>query len=285
MKDLPGKILLPKFILLSILLVSCAPQKKEVLDQAILQSQQQMAGGNYQKALDYYMVAYEKNPNDEILLENYIMTVNKVKWRADTALEAENFVLAEKIYSVLLNNYSRFQEFDRSLSFIEESLSNNLRNCRINLSERQSRRYLDAGNFEKAINSYVASYRGYPNDPVLLTNLINIILDMKFLAEIALSQEDFVSAGRIYYALLKNYKYFNKFYKSLSLPKEFLDEGLENCRLQLTKKGLEQYRKGNLAEAITIWKGILKFDPDNQQIMKAIETATAQLKSLRKKEI
>lgn len=285
MKNLSRKIFLLKFILLGILLVSCAPQKKEAFDQVIVESQQQMIGGDYQKALDYYIVACEKHPDDKNLLENYLMTVKRIKQFGDMALEAEDFVLAKKIYSVLLKNYSHFRKFDRSLPFTKNSLRSTLRNCKINLSERRSRQYLDRGDFEKAIGSYRASYLEYPNDPVLLTNLINIILDMKFLAEIAISKEDFLSAGRIYHALLKNYKYFSKYYKSQSLPKEFLDKELNNCRLQLTKKGLEQYRKGNLAEAISVWKGILEFDPNNQQIKKAIETATTQLKNLRKEEI
>ena len=285
MKGLSGKILVIKSILLIILLVSCAPQKKEAFDQIIMQSQQQLIGGNYQKALDYYIAACEEYPDDKMLLENYIMTVNKVKQNGDIALEEENFVLAEKIYSVLLKNYPHFAKFNESLSFTKNSLGNKLRITKINMSERQSRQYLEAGNFEKAMNSCVASYQIYPNDPVLLTNLINIILDMKFLAKIAISKEDFLSAGTIYYALLNNYKYFDKFYKSHSLPKEFLDEGLKDCGLQLTKKGLEQYRQGNLADAIKIWEGILKFDPDNQKIKKAIETTSTQLKNLKKKKI
>lgn len=283
MKGLSGKIFVFKLILLTMLLVSCAPQKKEAFNQTTMQPQQHIVKGNYQKALDFYIVACEQYPDDEILLENYMITVIKVKKIGDMALETENFVTAIKIYSVLLRNYSHFAKFNQSLSFTKNSLRNKLRISKINMSERQSRQYLEAGNFEKAINSYLAFYREYPNDPVLLTNLINIILDMKFLAEIAISKEDFDSAGRIYYALFKNYKHFSKFYKSHSLPKEFLEKELANCRVQLTKKGLEQYREGNLAEAIAIWKGILKFDPDNQQIKKAIETANTQLKNLKKK--
>ncbi len=271
-------------VLLSLLLISCATQKKEVFDQAAPPSHPQIAGGNYEQALDYYIDAFEKYPDDTVLLENYIITVKKVKQAGDKAAEAEDFVLAEKVYSVLLKKYSHFKNIDKSLPFTKESLSNALKNCRINLSERQSRQFLNAGEFEKAINSYRTVYLQYADDSVLSTNLVNIIRDMKFLADVAMFKEDFLSTGIIYYALRKNYKYFNKFYDSIPLTKEFLDEGLNNCSLQLTKKGLEQYRKGNLAEAIAIWKDILKFDPDNQQIKKAIETATTQLKSLRKKE-
>jgi cytochrome c-type biogenesis protein CcmH/NrfG len=51
----------------------------------------------------------------------------------------------------------------------------------------------------------------------------------------------------------------------------------------LTRKGLEEYRKGNLARAIAHWEGLLEFDPDNAEIRKAVETAVEQQKKLKKK--
>jgi cytochrome c-type biogenesis protein CcmH/NrfG len=58
---------------------------------------------------------------------------------------------------------------------------------------------------------------------------------------------------------------------------------LKKCRAQLTRDGLDQYRKGNLKEAIAIWQGLLQFDPDNAEIRKAVDTATEQLKKLQKR--
>jgi len=258
-------------------------QKKEAFEQIIDQSQQHLVGGDFQKAIDSYNSALEKYPDEKVLLDNYIMTVERVKQLADEALDAKVFILAEKVYSVLLNNYSRFKKFDKSVSFTKKSLNIKLKNCKVNMSKRQARQYLIAGDFKKAIDSYKACYKEYPDDPVLLDNYINTIEDMKNLADRALSRENFVSAGKIYQALWKNYKYFKKFYKSLSFPEKYLDEGLKNCRSQLTKEGLEQYRKGKLADAISTWKGILIFDPNNQEIKKAIDTATVQLKNLKKK--
>ncbi len=52
---------------------------------------------------------------------------------------------------------------------------------------------------------------------------------------------------------------------------------------QLSQRALDEYRKGNLAEAISIWKSILVFDPNNAVIVKAIDTATIQLKNLQQK--
>jgi hypothetical protein len=83
--------------------------------------------------------------------------------------------------------------------------------------------------------------------------------------------------------LLKNYQYFKRSQKPLSFPEESLKDGIKNSSSQLTKKGLEQYRKGNIAEAISTWEGILLFDPENLEIKKAIETAKIQLKKLKQK--
>jgi len=53
--------------------------------------------------------------------------------------------------------------------------------------------------------------------------------------------------------------------------------------LKSEQRALDEYRKGNLAEAIRIWKSILEFDPNNADIIKAIDTATIQLKNLQQK--
>jgi cytochrome c-type biogenesis protein CcmH/NrfG len=42
-----------------------------------------------------------------------------------------------------------------------------------------------------------------------------------------------------------------------------------------------EYRKGNLKGAISVWESLLAFDPDNEQIKKAIETARAQLQQIK----
>jgi len=51
----------------------------------------------------------------------------------------------------------------------------------------------------------------------------------------------------------------------------------------LTKAGLEEYRKGNLAKAIAVWEGLLSFDPNNVEIRKAVDTARIQLNEIIKK--
>jgi hypothetical protein len=54
----------------------------------------------------------------------------------------------------------------------------------------------------------------------------------------------------------------------------------ENRGAHLSQRALDEYRKGNLAAAISLWKSVLVFDPDNAAIAKAIKTATLQQKNL-----
>lgn len=272
------------FILFIVFFISCASSEKKVTFEPIItQSQQYIDEEEFQKAIDSYKEANEKYPDQSEILDNYIRAIEEIHNSAGKALEAAKFALAEKIYSVLLKNYSHFEGFDKSLSFTKESLNIGLKKNRISMTERQARKYFTEGNFEKAIDSFKARQQVYPNDSYLLARFIDLLERMNQLANDALSNKDYALAGKVYYALSKNYKHLEKFYKSSPFSKKSLDDELKNCKLQLTRKGLEQYRKGKLAEAISIWKGLLRFDPDNQEIKKAIDTATAQLKKLKKK--
>lgn len=303
MRNSFGKALLAQLVLFIILLSSCASynkketierkeavetkgavEMKEAIDQVITQSKTHIVEGDFQKAIDSYKASHEKYPDNEVLLDNYIMAIEEMKRTADKALSKEDYSLAEKIYSVLLKNYSHFEKLDRPLSFSKGSLGIGLRKSQISISERLSRRYLNTGDFEKAISTYRTCYRQYPKDPGLLEKFIHTLESIKLQADEASSKEDFVSAGKAYQALLKSYKYFKTFEKSLSFFEKQLDDGLKNCTLQLKREGLAQYRRGELAEAISTWKGILIFDPDNAEIKKAIETATTQLKRIKKED-
>ncbi|HMK77377.1 MAG TPA: hypothetical protein VK568_14510 [Thermodesulfobacteriota bacterium] len=57
---------------------------------------------------------------------------------------------------------------------------------------------------------------------------------------------------------------------------------VRTCVKNLFESGLEQYRSGNLDEAISIWKGILAFDPGNEEVKRVVDRASLQLKNLQK---
>ena len=107
--------------------------------------------------------------------------------------------------------------------------------------------------------------------------------DIHHAAGEAFSRQDFASSGRAYFVLLKNNSSCQELFRELSLDKGILLTRLEDCSAQLSQRALAEYRKGNLADAIPVWKSILEFDPNNAGVMKAINTATIQLKNLRQK--
>jgi hypothetical protein len=48
------------------------------------------------------------------------------------------------------------------------------------------------------------------------------------------------------------------------------------------EKGLLNYRKGDIPAAISAWKAILAYDPENEEATRSIRTASTQLENLKK---
>jgi tetratricopeptide (TPR) repeat protein len=144
----------------------------------------------------------------------------------------------------------------------------------------KSEQYFVQGDYKSALDVYAAALRKYPDNQALLTNYHKTIENIHHTADGAFSREDFTSSGRAYYVLLNNYPFFQELIPELSFDKTFLHARLEDSGSHLSQRALTQYRKGNLAEAISIWKDILLFDPNNAGIMKEIDTTTIQMKNL-----
>ncbi len=144
----------------------------------------------------------------------------------------------------------------------------------------KSEQYLVQGDYKSAIAVYADACRKYPGDQALLTNYGKTLEEIHRAAGEAFSKEDFFSSGLAYHVLLKNNSSCHGLHSAPPLDKEFLLARLDDCRSRLLQRALAEYRKGNLAEAISIWKNILAFDPTNADVMKAVDTATIQLKNL-----
>lgn len=146
-----------------------------------------------------------------------------------------------------------------------------------------AQQYLNEGDFQKAIETYNVAYSKYPNDSALRSNYIKTIEYIKKNADMAFDREDFALAGFIYYVLSKNCIQINDFVGSLPFDRDFLSNRIKTCSKILSERGLVEYREGNLEKAISIWKNILRFDPENTDVKKSIDTTTIQLKTLQKK--
>ena len=153
----------------------------------------------------------------------------------------------------------------------------------IERTRTESEQYIVEGDYKSAMDVYADAVRKHPKNPTLSTNYHKTIEDIHRLADEAFTREDFASSGRAYFVLLKNYSYYQELISDLSFDKGSLNARLEDCSSHLSQRALADYRKGNLAEAISIWKSILVFDPNNSGVAKTIDTATIQLNNLQHK--
>ncbi|HUI44560.1 MAG TPA: hypothetical protein VL122_01045 [Nitrospirota bacterium] len=144
----------------------------------------------------------------------------------------------------------------------------------------KSEQHVVQGDYKSALDLYAEAYRKYPNNQTLLKNYHKTIEDIHHAADEAFGREDFTLSGRAYYVLLKNYPFFQELVPEVSFDEPFLQARLVDSSSHLSQRALIEYRKGNLAEAISIWKSILLFDPKNADVMKAIDTTMTQMKNL-----
>lgn len=145
---------------------------------------------------------------------------------------------------------------------------------------RQSNQYLSAGDYQKAIDTLRKTHAKYPEDKQLLRSYQKAVEEMKDSADRAFDREEFVSAGRSYRLLLRNYRHFRDFAQQLSFDKKYLNARTTYCSEYLFKRGVEEYRHGDIKHAISTWESLLTFDPENAEAGKAYDAATNQLKNL-----
>jgi tetratricopeptide (TPR) repeat protein len=274
--------------------------KRTQVKSAIDDAHKKLSSGDFQKALDTYQLVYKKYPKDPEMLKEYIETIESMKDRGDKAFDTENFVQAQITYDLLLKNFSRFSDFANLLSFKENflvtrlkmsrmlqaeeeaRLVTRLKMSRILQAEKEARSFLKSGDFQKGIDIYRSLIQQYPSDTTVRNRYISLLESIKARADLDLKRKDFAPAGRTYRILLENYSSLSNLKRSLSYNAGLLDAGIKICRKILFEDGLEQYRSGNLSQAISIWKNILTFDPENLEVKKATDMATLQSGNLKK---
>lgn len=144
----------------------------------------------------------------------------------------------------------------------------------------QAKQNVGAGKYQKAIDLYKAEHERHPQDRILVKEYVKSLEEIKTAADRALQREDFESAGRAYNVLLKNYSDFKGFSHILSFDRAQLHSRLTSCKTALSQKGFQEYREGDLSEAISLWQDYLALDPHNADIKKALNTAKTQQKNL-----
>ncbi len=273
-------ILLPVFLLFSF--SSCGWVKRTQVKNAIDEAHQELRLGDFQKALDTCQLAYRKYPKDSEMLRNYKETIEYVKARGDEAFEKEDFVQAQITYGLLLKNFPRFSDFADLLSFKKNFLVLRLKLSRMLPVKKQAQSCLKNGDIQKGIDLYSDLIRQYPRDTTVRNGYVSLLESIKGQADLDFKRRDFAHAGRTYRILLKNYSSLSTLKRFLSYDAALLDKGIETCRKILFEDALEEYRSGNLNQAISICRNILTFDPENLEVKKAMHKAILQAGNLEK---
>ncbi|MGB7295543.1 MAG: hypothetical protein WBC70_08125 [Candidatus Aminicenantales bacterium] len=261
---------------------SCVPPKEPSLRPDTSQAQRYVVVGDYEKAIASYAEIAEQYPGHKSVLNEYAGVIEEMKAEADRSFDSGDWNAAEKTYSLLSANFPRFAAFERTLSFGAPLLNQRILECRIQLSEGKARQSLAAGDYQRTLDSYRILPPEVLREPRVSAGLRRIMEELKRLADTAVARKDFPAAGKAYAALRSGYPLVGQANLSLTFAKNVPEEGIKKCRAQLTKDGLDLYRKGRLKEAIAIWQGLLEFDQDNAEIRKAVDTATEQLEKLKK---
>jgi len=273
-------IFLPVLLLFSF--SSCGWVKRTQVKSAIDEAHQELKAGDFQKALDTYQLAYKKYPKDSEMLKNYIETIESMKAQGDEAFDRENFVQAQITYDLLLKNFPRFSDFANLLSFKKNFLVTRLKMSRMLPADKQAQFCLERGDVQKGIDIYRGLIQQYPRDTTVRNGYVSLLESIKGQADLDFKRKDFAHAGRTYRILLKNYTSLSHLERFLSYNAGVLDKAIETCRKILFEDGLEKYRSGNLSQAISIWRNILTFDPENLEVKKATDKAIRQARNLEK---
>lgn len=263
-------------------LASCLAKKAPAFEPSLRASRQFLEAGDFQRAIDSFHSAFLKYPEEARVRDDYISALENMKKRADGAFRNRDFSAAEKTYLILWKNYPRFKELERHLSFRTPFLEGKIQECRAFLAEKRARQSLQAGDFRETFEAYKTPGAEEIKDPDLRAGYQYALREVKRRADAAVAANDFRTAGKGYAALLREYPSAQKLGQAPAFSLKSLDDSLDICRTQITRKGLEEYRKGNLSAAIALWQELLEFDPGNAEIKKAVETAAEQLKKLKK---
>jgi tetratricopeptide (TPR) repeat protein len=267
-------------------LSSCGWSKREQMqrpmDLAAGQVQMEIEAGKFQSAIDICEEIYQKYPQDPAVRGGYIRTLESIKSSGDRAFERNDFEMAGNIYKILAKNWSHFADLSPSLSFTESFLEKKAKTSRCLFIGGQVSSYLKAGEFQRAIDIYKEIHQKYPRDLTIRSGYIRTLESVKSNGDRAFERGDFALAGWVYEILLKHVPSATHLNGSSSLNRDGLTARIKICKKNLFENGLEQYRSGNLDQAIWIWKGILTFDPGNQEVKRVVDMATLQLKNLQK---
>lgn len=145
----------------------------------------------------------------------------------------------------------------------------------------EARAHISAGAHAKALEAYAEAFHLYPGNRALRNGYVSVCQYLIDLADSAFQKTQFAAAGRIYNSLYRS-SIAKDIGAALTFDSDYLLARIRRCSFALNEMGIEKYREGKLDDALAIWKTIILFDPDNEEVKRAISTASIQIKNLKR---
>lgn len=140
------------------------------------------------------------------------------------------------------------------------------------------------GQHRAAVVAYRTLHAKAPEDPEVRAGYREALQTLWSAAEAEEGRGDCAAAGRSYRFLLDGLPRADLFAAPRPFDGPALRRKVDSCAEQLTRAGLRLYRQGEINEAIAQWQAVLTFDPARVEVRKAIDSATAQARTLEKGE-
>lgn len=141
---------------------------------------------------------------------------------------------------------------------------------------------LEQGKCRGALDRFAAAWKENPGYPGVEENVSAALDELKKRGDEALRQGHPREAAMRYSIALRFLSHPAAQNASVPFTKRTLKQKIDKISASLMEKGLADYRQGKLKEAIATWREILAYDPSHKEAAKAVETATTQLKNLKK---
>jgi tetratricopeptide (TPR) repeat protein len=141
---------------------------------------------------------------------------------------------------------------------------------------------MKAGKFERALEHFADVWKEIPGYPGVEENFHTALEGLKKSADDAYRQGKLGEAGKRWTTTMRFLSHPAIKTGMPAISKAGLKGSIDKVTDQLMEKGLADYRKGRLEEAIATWRNILAYDPTNEEANKSVKTATTQLENLKK---
>lgn len=229
--------------------------------------QGELGARRFQAAIDLYYELFQKYPQEPLIRNDYVKTLEAIKAMAEDALEKEDFASAEDIYKILTDNLPRFRDFSFSLSFDRRSLDESVSLARTLTIEKQVRTLLEMGEIQRALGLYHEYDKKHSQDPGVRNGYIRVVELIKSNGDQAYEKRDLPLALTLYVGLLNHWPNLKQFSHTLSFNNKALEKNVALCASLLAEKQSRSFlERGDFKKALETHKEVYQRFPQNSSV-------------------